>query len=430
MGRQPQSARRGSSPEARARAARAALLRRLTASAILTGLLAALWLLDREGWHPSPLRMAPGHAHAIVLAIVAATAFACAVAPVRWRRRIHVVAALAAWTVALRGLAVIPFGFAAAAIGLARAPGPLLARAVLVFAAWVTVPLTRVMWLDGLAQLHTIVLALLWAGLLYSALFLLVERARALANQRTSVVDDVFYLLALPRVVVPFFQPIAPSRLLRSERPGAPWPSIARGAGLAGYGIAVAVAAPWLARHAVALAEPWHTLVWFLSIYCRVTFTIFLAIAVFRLLGYDLPSGFRYPYASRSFAEFFRRFNHYVRDAVLSLFYFPILGHLRTRMSPRAASIIAAYVSILLGSFLLHDFLVPMALAIDPVETAHHVLAPVRVLGLVALWSLIILPNAGIAPRREPPRSWQRTAVSIAVFNLLHGTVWYLQHLA
>jgi hypothetical protein len=404
--------------------------RRLAAAAILSGFLALLYALDHWDLDPSVLRAAPPGAHLIVYVLVAVAAVAAAIAPPRHRRAIFAVAAAAGFAIALRWWSVAVFGFVAAVIVLARAPGPLLARAAIVLGGWSVLPVVRVVSFDGATQARTILLALVWAGLLYAALFLLVERARELPRERTRVLDDAFYLLALPRLVVPFFQPISPRRILRSERPGAPWHLTARGLALGLYGAGSAIAAIVLDRHAGALAEPWHTLVVFVAVYARVTFTIFLAVAVFRLLGYDLPSGFRAPFASRSFAEFFRRYNHYVRDAVLSLFYFPLLGHLRTRLSARAASIVSAYIAIFVGSFALHDFLVPMALAIEPADTAQHVLAPVRVLGLVALWSLIILPTAGIAPTREPPRSRRRTILAIAAFNVVYFIVWYLQYRA
>src|SRR4029453_6377028 len=151
----------------------------------------------------------------------------------------------------------------------------------------------------------------------------------------------------------------------------------------------------------------------FLAAYAHITYTIFLAIAVYRLLGYELPSGFRRPFLSRSFGEFFRSFNHYVRDAVLSLLYFPMLGHLRHHARPRLATIGAAYTSILIGSFLLHDLLVPVAISVQPATVLAFHLDPVRIASLLALWTLIIVPGAGIAPRRRPAMSRLRIVASV-----------------
>src|SRR5262249_36632915 len=147
----------------------------------------------------------------------------------------------------------------------------------------------------------------------------------------------------------------------------------------------------------------------------------------YRLLGFDLPSGFRRPFLSQSFGEFFRSFNHYVRDAVLSLFYFPMLGHLRHHARPRIATIGAASASIVIGSFLLHDLLVPFAISVDPVGTFESYLDPVRIGSMFVLWTLIIVPNAGIAPRRRTPRPVIRVVVSVIVFNVLYFAIWFAQ---
>jgi hypothetical protein len=116
-----------------------------------------------------------------------------------------------------------------------------------------------------------------------------------------------------------------------------------------------------------------------------------------------------------------------VRDAVLSLFYFPLLGHLRHRLPPRAATIVSAYVAIFVGSFLLHDVLVPLAITIDPATAIHYHLDPIRVAAFAVMWTLIIVPTAGIAPRKEPPRSRTRTILGIAAVNLVYFALWYGQ---
>ncbi|HMG56055.1 MAG TPA: hypothetical protein VK601_21300, partial [Kofleriaceae bacterium] len=317
---------------------------------------------------------------------------------------------------------------AACVIAAVRAGIPLAARVAIAVAAWAAIPAARVWWLDGAAQAETILLSIVWAGQLYSALYLAIEREREDPGRRSSVLADAFYLLAPPRLVVPFFQPISPRQLARSER-ALPSPALLRrAAGLAGYAAAVAVLA-WQLGDLARQIEP-RPLVFavrFCRFYAHATYTIFTAVAVFRLLGFHLPSGFRAPFLSRSFAEFFRRFNYYVRDAVLSIFYYPLLGRLRHGRSPRAATIASAYAAIVLGSFLLHDLLVPMATTIEPLSTVRYYLDPVRVAGMLALWTLIIVPTAGIAPRRPPPRSRLRSALQIAAFNAVYLVLWYLQ---
>ena len=396
-------------------------------AALLSGLFAVLYELDRRELVPSLLGMARAPLP-VVYGVVVAAALGCAFAPARHRRAILLAAGVAAAPLVLGAWAIAWFGYAACVIAAVRAAIPLAARVAIAVVAWAAIPAARVWWLDGAAQAETILLSIVWAGQLYSALYLAIEREREDPGRRSSVVADAFYLLAPPRLVVPFFQPISPRQLARSER-ALPSPALLRrAAGLAGYAAAVAVLA-WQLGDLARQIEP-RPLVFavrFCRFYAHATYTIFTAVAVFRLLGFHLPSGFRAPFLSRSFAEFFRRFNYYVRDAVLSIFYYPLLGRLRHGRSPRAATIASAYAAIVLGSFVLHDLLVPMATTIEPLSTVRYYLDPVRVAGMLALWTLIIVPTAGIAPRRPPPRSRLRSALQIAAFNAVYLVLWYLQ---
>jgi hypothetical protein len=403
--------------------------RALVSATLLSAFLALLHELDRRGLDPSLLRMARSPLW-VVYAGTAAAAFACALAPAAWRRTILLAAALIVAPAVLGVQALVLLVYAVCIIAVARAPIAVVARLATALIAWLSVPLARNLWLDGDAQADTIVLALVWAGQLYTAFYLIIEREREPPPQRTTVLADAFYLLALPRLVVPFFQPISPRQITRCELPDPPIRMLQRAAGLAGYAAACAVLAGVLGDLAQRIAiRPLALVVAFCAFYARATYTIFTAIAVFRMLGFDLPSGFRTPFLSRSFAEFFRRYNYYVRDAVLSLFYFPLLGRLRHSLPPRAATIASAYIAILVGSFALHDFLIPMAVTAQPRFVIGYYLDPVRVAGLVALWTLIIVPTAGIAPRREPPRSRARTILAIAGFNLMYFALWYLQEI-
>ncbi|MFN0245627.1 MAG: hypothetical protein ACKV2T_01880 [Kofleriaceae bacterium] len=403
--------------------------RAFAAAALVSVFLALLYWLDQRGWNPSLLRMAGESQQLAAYIAVAASAFVCALAPTTWRREILLVSALVIAPLVLGAWSLLVFAFVAFVIGVARAPGSVPLRIAIVGVAWAALPVARVYWLGTDAQVATILVMMLWTGQLYSAIYLIVERAREPEAERTTARSDAFYLLAPPRLIVPFFQPISPRQLAAAIRPEMPLSLLKRSAGLAGYALLVAVATPQLgvlaerqAYYAVEVA------ITFVHVYARMTFTIFLAIALFRLLGFNLRSGFDAPFLSRSFAEFFRRFNYYVRDAVLSLFYYPLLGHLRTKFSPRVATIISAYVAILVGSFLLHDVLVPMSLTIAPHDPLRYYLDPVRVAGFFVLWTLIIVPTAGIAPTRPPPMSRTKAILAIALFNVVYFALWYAQH--
>lgn len=397
-------------------------------AALLSGFLALLYELDHHGLDPSVLRMAGSPAQLAVYGLAAIGAFGCGFAPARSRRTLLLVAALIAAPIALGAWSVVWLGYAAGIIALVRAPVSVLAKLVVALVAWAAVPVARVVWLDGAAQAETIMLSIIWTGQLYAALYLVIEREREQPARRPTVLADAFYLLALPRLVVPFFQPISPRQLASCEHPDLPADRIWRAAGLAAYAAGIAVLA-WtlggVARHIA--CRPVVLAIQFCHFYARVTYTILTAVAMFRLLGFYLPSGFRTPFLSSSFAEFFRRYNYYVRDAVLSLFYYPLLGRLRHSLSPRAATIVSSYAAIVVGSFLLHDLLVPMATTIEPSSTVGYYVDPVRLAGIVALWTLTVVPTAGIAPRRVPPRSRTRTILGVIAFNLVYFVVWYAQ---
>ncbi len=406
---------------------------RAIATALLAALLAALYYLDRHGYVPAMV----GSAQVTVYATVVAAALAAAFAPAPWRKPIFVAAAAVAAQAELGWWLIALAGYITLVIVVARMQVRVLVRCGVVLVVWLALPIARFTWMDADQQLDTLLLAILWAGELYSAFYLIVEREREAPEQRPTILSDVFYLAALPRFVVPFFQPISPNLIATRERDNPRPRRLLAAAGLAAWGTLSAIVA-WRLLHYVhhtrvhwirELPHHWITreVLIFLEAYARLTYTIFLAVAVFRLIGFDLPSGYRRPFLSRSYGEFFRRFNHYVRDAVLSLFYYPVLGHLRLRMRPRLATIASAYVAILFGSLMLHDLLVPFATTIDPASTGAYYLDPVRIGSMLALWTLIVVPTAGIAPRRRPPMTRTRAVLHVIAFNVTYFVLWYAQ---
>lgn len=399
----------------------------MVAAALLAAFLVLLYALDRRDLAPSALRLARAPTAAIDGVIVVA-GLVCAFAPAHHRRAILLAAAVIAAPLVLGAWCIAWFVWAAWVIAVVRARVHLAVRFAAAATVWAAVPVARWCWLDGAAQADTILLAMVWAGQLYAALYLAIEREREPPARRPTIASDAFYLLAPPRLLAPFFQPISPRLLARVERGALPAALLWRAAGLAGCAVLAAVLTtqlPALARHVD--SRPLVHAIRFGEFYARFTCAIFTAIAMFRMLGFDLPSGFRRPFLSRSFAEFFRRFNHYVRDAVLSVFYFPLLGRLRHALPPRGATIASAYLAILFGSFALHDLLVPLALTVEPGWVIGRYADPVRVAGLVALWTLIIVPTAGLAPRRPPPHSRLRTILQIVAVDAAYLVVWYAQ---
>jgi hypothetical protein len=412
------------------------MLRGLISAGLLAALFGALAALDRlqpawapHGIVPSQYRVAPVDlvpADLAVYAIVIVAAVVAALLP-RRRRAVLLAAGALALPIALGGWALALYGFVAVTVAIARTRLPVPLRFTVVLVAWLVLPVLRVEYLSVLGQADTILLAEVWIGLLCSALYLVIERARALPGEQTSLRDDAFYLLAPPRIALPFFQPISQRELLAAERPGYPRKLMWRGAGLAGYALVLAIVAARLDDARPHLPHALRVPIEFLVHYANAAKGIVIAIAAFRLLGYDLPPGFRLPFLSRSYAEFFRRFNHYVRDAVVSLFYFPALGHLRTRLPGRAASIISSYFAILVGSLLLQDLLIPCGISVRPLATAAALLRPRRILAMLTMWTLIVLPNAGIIPKRKPEQPRWRIALQILLVDAVYALLWYVE---
>ena len=396
--------------------------------ALLAALLGALVALDYFRVVPSPYHIEHRGTLLHVYAVIALAGLVSALAPNEARRPILLAAGAIALPLALREWSLLLFGYAAMTIGLARlARVPIVVRFAIALAAWLVVPILRTRVLHVTGQSQTILLAELWVGTLYSAMYLIVERARALPDDKSSVVDDAFYLLAPPRLVMPFFQPISPRDVIAGQRTSYPPRLLWRGAGLAGYAIVCAIAANQLEAYADYLPPAADLPIRFLAHYARIAYPIFLGMAAFRLLGYNVASGFRLPFLSRSFADFFRRYNHYVRDAVVSLFFMPFLGHLRTRMSRRNASVLAAYLGIFIGSLALQDLLIPAGITLHPLHTVAILMRPHRIVGMLIMWSLIVIPNAGIAPRKRPPVSKLRAVFQIALVDAIYAGLWYVQ---
>jgi hypothetical protein len=105
----------------------------------------------------------------------------------------------------------------------------------------------------------------------------------------------------------------------------------------------------------------------------------------------------------------------------------PALGHLRHRMPRRAASIAAAYFGIFVGSLALQDLLIPAGISLRPLATIHALLRPHRIVGMLIMWGLIVVPNAGLAPRRRAAVPRWRAVLQVILVDAIYAGLWYLQ---
>jgi len=382
--------------------------------------LGLLWLAQR-GWRfPIIMAVAPS-APRTIYAILVGTAVLCAAAPIAWRRPLLLCGAALGYPLVL-GMWVIPLaGYAGFVCMLARTRLAVRTQVIAAVVLWCILPALRILT-HSAALPQSSILAVLWASVIYAALFVIIERQRR--PDEASTLDDLVYLFALPRLAEPFFQPIG-GRYFRQRDAGRPsWRMVASGLALGCYGAILAVVAHVLATPVSWLPGPLQLVCDFVRFYAMATSQLFCAVALFRLLGIDLASGFRTPFLSRSFSEFFRRYNHYVRDAVMALFYFPLLGSLRKTLHPRGAVVLSSFGAIFIGSYLLNDFLVPVVTAVQPRLAVRSATAPAHLVVLGLYWSLIVIPPLVALPKRADGKPWLPGYLKIISFNIAFFFIW------
>jgi hypothetical protein len=187
-------------------------------------------------------------------------------------------------------------------------------------------------------------------------------------------------LLALPYVHGPMAQLAAAAAGLPMPVgvPGAPATSVAGG----GLRVAIALGLYWPATYFHAAGQ------------------VFVGIGNLRLLGFNLPSGFRAPLLSRNFVDLWKRWNHYYYDAMMTA-YLPLLGWMRHRMPVARAALLAAVV-VFLSEAAVRDVLSPVGGLVAPPSGLAPVWVPAArrlVVGAITVVTLYLL----VRRRRAAP---------------------------
>jgi len=398
---------------------------------VLRGVFGVLVLvLAREAFSAAGLRgmyvLTDAFAKGMSTALVLGAVVFGALAPVSLRAIGFSVISACAYPLLLGRWSVAVPLYAVVLCALARARVRLRFQIALALLAWSVLPVCRWVLPRG-SFVASFGIFPAWAGLAYSSVYLLVERSR-LARKPT-LAEEIFYLLALPRVLHPFFQPISPAYLRRQERPDLPFRVVLGGVGLGLSAMALRALRAWLFHLRPSLPAPLAIVTGVASTYCIFAQTIFTSVSLFRLMGFDIASGFRRPFLACSFAGFFGRWNGYVREAVMSLFYMPLYMRLRRRLSPKVAAAAAAYVAILLGSFLLNQLLVPVSTSSSVLGALRAKTAPLLLLEMVVYWSAIVLPGTLFATKSPAGGArWFQTLRFLAVYLALQSAKWVLYH--
>jgi hypothetical protein len=153
--------------------------------------------------------------------------------------------------------------------------------------------------------------------------------------------------------------------------------------------------------------------------------SIFLAISLLRMAGYDLGSGFNWPVLSSSPSEFFRRWNYYFFDFANTVIFVPITSRLRRWVPLWLAYIFGAYASFALGVWVL-DIMSRFPQTYLGIGTLQALTNLYDLRVHFVFWSMIIGAQLAIMPARRLRRHWWWRAVGhVGTWALaIAGLIW------
>jgi hypothetical protein len=317
----------------------------------------------------------------------------------------------------LTWIILVPLLYAWLTIAVSRTKWPTWQKLTLVLGVWLGLALLKWVLPRGSHVYFLSVLSMYWACIPPAIICLVVERGRGQLGSLTPT-DDWTYLLSLPRFFLPFGQPIGAKRFTESQRPLFT-PRLAISAlGLGLYGALL----QWLVKDLDYMVKVQEISLWdvqhlprlinnALLIYCVNAAQIFCAVAVFRLLGYGLGSGFRFPLFASSINDGFHRWNYYYYEFVSTVLYLPLASKLRRWMPLWLAYILAGYPSILLGVWAFDNIAFQVAFGWNSTPLRNELSNWREFVGYLAVWTVIILPHVALAPlRRFRKHLWWRIA--------------------
>jgi hypothetical protein len=200
----------------------------------------------------------------------------------------------------------------------------------------------------------------MYMGFMPAAIIWIVLDRAAGRLEGVTELEEWFYFLAFPRFVAPFVQPIGAARMLKSRQvQQSPLLSL-RALGLMCYAVAVFYAlghthfsmkstfeALQFAEHAPRIARN------VLHIYAFNAAPILFAVSLFRAVGYDLGSGFRFWGLSTSPGDFFKRWNYYFFDFANVAVFMPLMSRLRRLLPVWLNYVVCVYASFALSVWFL-----------------------------------------------------------------------------
>lgn len=380
-------------------------LARVVTSLCALALFAALHEVERRGllfwtgrFHPESKLLTFG-SMALVAALVPWF-------PARLRAKALLAGSLLVGALLLRWLIVVPLLLAWLAPRITRMPWHNWQKLAVLLGVWVAVPVLAWFAPRGYGLRYT-ELGLYWTCLPAPLICLVVERGRGQLDAAEPL-DEWLYLLAFPRFFMPFLQPIGAARFIGSwQKYRAPKLALS-GLALGLYGLLgfFAIQYTHYAIKNPSDAFPLPQDAWLigqnaLRIYAFNATIIFCAVAQLRLLGYELGSGFRFPFLSSSVSEFYRRWNYYFFEYSTSIFYLPLSARLRRWMPVWLAYVLAGYPSILLGVWALDNVFAQLPLGLYGKQMFDQLTDWRELAAYFFVWSLIILPQVALTPLRR-----------------------------
>jgi hypothetical protein len=325
---------------------------------------------------------------------------------------------LAVGAIVTRALIVVPLGFAWLTSRVSRTSWSIWRKLAVLLGTWTLVIAGRRLAPHGMLFPYGS-LFLYWACLPAAVICLVVERARGQLD-KLELKDDLTYLLALPRFFLPFLQPIGAARLINSRTAYSPRVTL-RALGLGLYAVACLFALKHTHYGLRGSGEVFHALRfgWRLInnavlIYGVNASGIFCAVALFRLLGHDLGSGFRFPLLASSFSDLYRRWNYYFYEFVSTVFHLPLFTSLRRRLPFWVAYVVASYLSVLLGVWMADNLTFQLAVGGFGHVVWRQLTDGQDLLAHLAIWSLIILPQVALSRfRRMRNKVWWRVCAHV-----------------
>jgi hypothetical protein len=334
---------------------------------------------------------------------------------------------IASWLLHL--LVVVPLAFTWLALRTVRQPWQRSRKLALLLSVWLAVSVLGWFAIPHLARYLT--LAGYWGALPAAIIWLVLDHERGRLDG-VSLHEQSLYFLAFPRFCAPFIHPIGAARFMRSWRTThSAWFSVR--AVLLGLH---AIAAFWVLGHthfaAMSSTDTFSLVVHGprvfrngLHIYAYNCGSIFLAISLCRVAGYELGSGFNWPGLSSSPSEFFRRWNYYFFDFASNVIFVPIVTRLRRWLPLWLTYAIGGYASFALGVWVL-DILSRFPQSYLGLATLKALTNVYDLRVHLIFWSMIIAAQLLIMPARRLRRFWWwRAAGHIGTWGLaITGLMW------